>query len=176
MKLLQIEEYPDYYVSDEGNIYSCFNNKMRLLKPKITKIGYLQVCLYNQMKKRKYVSVHRLVAKAFIPNPENNPQVNHRDGNKQNNAIANLEWVTSSENIVHSYKILKRKPTWKNKKGRENPNSKIVIQLKDTNSIAEFENAHEVQRKLKIPASHVCDCCLGKRKTAGGFSWKYKNE
>ena len=74
MKLLQIEEYPDYYVSDEGNIYSCFNNKMRLLKPKITKIGYLQVCLYNQMKKRKYVSVHRLVAKAFIPNPENNPQ------------------------------------------------------------------------------------------------------
>lgn len=66
--------------------------------------GYLRVRIHTSFKNR-YLSVHRLVAKAFIPNPENKPQVNHKDGNKLNNDVSNLEWVTPKENINHAWRM-----------------------------------------------------------------------
>lgn len=102
-----------YQISDVGRVKSldqyikCKKNNKRLIKGKILKTyinenGYEWVRLYNNTK-RKIYRVHRLVAEAFIDNPENKPCVNHKDGNKENNKLDNLEWCTHSENMKHAF-------------------------------------------------------------------------
>ena len=96
-----------YEVSNTGKVRSLNYNKtgkIKELNQKIDKYGYCIVILHMD-KKQKYPTVHRLVAKAFIPNPDNLPQVNHIDGNKQNNNVDNLEWCTNSENVQHAFDI-----------------------------------------------------------------------
>ena len=90
-----------YLVSNTGEIRSLKYNKN--LKPFLTHWGYLRIVL-NKDKKTKTTFVHRVVASAFIPNPDNKPQVNHIDGNKQNNRVENLEWVSDKENKIHGFK------------------------------------------------------------------------
>jgi hypothetical protein len=92
-----------YQVSDLGNIKSLFRYKITL-KQKICKTGYLSVALYLN-KKPKWFLTHRLVAQNFILNPENKPEVNHKDGVKSNNVVYNLEWTTKSENGLHAVDI-----------------------------------------------------------------------
>ena len=92
-----IENYPNYQISNLGRVRNKIKN--RIIKPSFNnKTGYLQNILCKNNKKKLFL-VHRLVAEAFIPNPENKTQVNHKDRNKENNKIDNLEWVTISENI-----------------------------------------------------------------------------
>lgn len=93
----KIEGYENYEVSSCGNIRK---NGKTIIKPEVHHKGYLRVDLFRD-RNRKHMKVHRLVAEAFIPNPENKPQINHKDFNKQNNCIDNLEWVTNSENHDH---------------------------------------------------------------------------
>ena len=88
-----------YQVTSWGRIY-CVDSEKYLRQEEHAK-GYLRVDLYGKDGKRKHHKVHRLVAKAFIPNPDDKPQVNHKDGNKQNNSFTNLEWVTDEENKAH---------------------------------------------------------------------------
>mgnify|MGYP002622098599 CR=1 FL=1 len=92
-----------YQVSDLGRVRSFHNQYGRILKPIVTSHGYAQVTLAKNGTMRSR-HIHMLVAKAFIPNPENKPQVNHIDGNPMNNRLENLEWVTSQENIRHAYR------------------------------------------------------------------------
>lgn len=98
----QIIGYPGYEISIWGNVYH--NGKLIKIRERGKNSKYLRVDLYNK-KGRKTFSVNRLVAEAFIPNPENKPQVNHIDGNVHNNSITNLEWVTAKENIEHRITI-----------------------------------------------------------------------
>ena len=106
-----IEGYEGLYqVSNLGRVKSIYGwcgnrfvKRTKILKLKINNKGYTKVYLYKN-KKSKMFFVHRLVAMAFVPNPNNLPQVNHKDGNKLNNSIGNLEWCTCSENIKHAYK------------------------------------------------------------------------
>lgn len=103
-KVYSIEAARQIYRS-EGRIYETATRKLRELTTEETPKGYLRVYLYKNGK-RKHHKVHRLVAHAFIPNPEHKSQVNHIDGNKKNNSVTNLEWVTDEENKLHRNKIL----------------------------------------------------------------------
>ena len=98
-----------YKVSNLGNVYS--NKHKRILKPYKVRKGYLRVDLFGSKFVRKHQKVHRLVAMAFIPNPDNKPQINHIDGNPANNCVTNLEWCTNDENQKHAQK-LREKQKW----------------------------------------------------------------
>lgn len=100
-KLRVLDLFSGYTIREDGLVVSRFG---RPIKHQVGKNGYVRVELWNCSSGRKYL-LHRLLAHAFIPNPENKPQVNHIDGNPQNNALNNLEWVTQSENQLHAYKI-----------------------------------------------------------------------
>lgn len=97
----------NYYVRSNGDIFS--TNRMVYLKPKINTDGYHVVALSDDTMKSVYISVHRIVAMAFVYNPENKPQVNHIDGNKTNNWTHNLEWTYNWENMLHASTIGLRK-------------------------------------------------------------------
>ncbi|MBA7543629.1 hypothetical protein ES705_35964 [subsurface metagenome] len=95
-----IEGFEDYLISSSGKVYSLITNKY--LKPRVGYHGYYQVGLYKSGKQYfKFIS--RLVAGAFIPNPDNKLQAHHIDGNKLNNDVSNLEWVTCSKNLLHAF-------------------------------------------------------------------------
>lgn len=147
--------------------------KEKILSPCISTNGYRIVSL-NKDKKRIKMSIHRLIATAFIPNPENKPFVNHINGIKTDNRIENLEFVSASENIKHAYNIGLMKPTALGKFGKNNSGSKKVYQFdKSGNFIGEHFGISEAGRNTNICPSHICQCALMKRKYAGGFIWKY---
>lgn len=97
-----LKGYSSYYITPCGKVYSTTATKLRLLKPGVKRAGYRFVGLTNDLNERKYEMVHRLVANQFIPNPENKPTVNHKNGNKSDNHVQNLEWCTFSENSIHA--------------------------------------------------------------------------
>lgn len=144
-----------YQVSNLGNVRSLFRYKKQL-KPCKNNIGYLYVNLYKN-KKIKRLSIHRLVAKAFIDNPENLPQVNHIDGDKFNNNISNLEWVTASQNVSHRFKELGQKPFKKYKNGEFDFNSKEGMKKYSKNYYKKNkEKILEYQRKWRISKKQNC--------------------
>lgn len=110
--------------------------------------------------------VHRLVAEAFLENYDDKLDVNHKDGNKQNNCVDNLEMMTRSENQLHAYNVLKRKT-----------NGKAILQYDlQGNFIKEFESACVASRETRICRSSINDCCRARKncKTAGNYIWKFK--
>lgn len=135
----------------------------RILKPCKDSRGYLYVNLCKEGK-RKTCRIHRLVAQAFIDNPDNLPEVNHIDEDKENNAIENLEWCTSKDNInfgTHNQRMAEKK-------------SKPVIGIhKITGLILEFSSTHEAERQTGIAQGNICRCCNRKYKSAGGYYWMY---
>lgn len=134
------------------------------------KAGYLY---YSLCKKgnRKKMKAHRLVAIAFIDNPENKKEVNHIDGNKQNNHVSNLQWCTQSENTLHAYKTGLMKP----KKGVKNRRSIPVLQYDmNGNFISRFNGVREAMRETGCDVGDICACCKGKKKHVKKYVWKYE--
>ena len=112
-----IEAAPRYEISVLGKVRSFCSGSARILSPFVQGSGYHQICIFSSPGVPIRPLVHRLVAEAFIENPDELPQVNHKDGNKLNNAASNLEWVTASENLKHSYRSGIHKPSRKEPKG-----------------------------------------------------------
>jgi hypothetical protein len=156
-----------HMVSDLGRIKSLINNKIR----KQLKSKYLLVKLTSN---NSPAQVHRMVAIAFIPNPENKPEVNHKWGNKYDNRATELEWNTKSENKLHGIYVLGAPINpMIGKFGALNHKSKAVICL-DTKE--EYGSAREAARLLKITYSSIAETCAQKRKSAKGLKFMYKED
>lgn len=151
-----------YSVTEDGKVFSHIGAK-KLLKGGITK-GYRHYTLCKNGVKY-YLRSCRIVAETFIKNEFNLPQVNHIDGDKLNDTIYNLEWVSEKDNITHAIDT-----GLKYVHGEDNPNSKRV-QCITTGEI--FNCIIDGARKYKIGASHISDCCKGKRNHVGKYEWKY---
>lgn len=143
----------------------------RLLKPTKNPFGYVYVILSG----RKHIFVHKLVANAFIKNPENKPFVNHVNGNKEDNRLWNLEWCTRSENQLHGYRtgLLKVNKTALGKKGALSPHSKPISQYKDGIFIKNWSCQSEAADVLGLSQGNINSCLNGKYKHTGGFTFKY---
>lgn len=167
-----------------------------ITRPMVSKVGNLTVRTYAgktlspQQYPNKYwfiglskdgevsqLNLGRLIATIFKRPPVGNEQVNHMDGDSSNNRESNLEWVTPSENILHSYRVLNRKPSDSglSRRGEKNVDSKKILQCDlQGNVIKEWPSMGEISRELGISQPFVSACCRGINKTAKGFTFKYK--
>lgn len=176
---IMLEEYPKYLIYPDGRVYSMHRNKF--LKQSKKKTGYLAVSILNSKKEEKTMSVHRLVAIAYVPNPDNKPQVNHKDGDKTNNNYLNLEWVTASENQKHAYKNnlntfseIDRINLKIIQENRKRPVFKID---KNTNRIlCGYNSIKEAGAQNHIDYKLIHAVCKGKQKTTYGHKWAYKED
>ena len=156
-----------YKVSNFGRVFSKRLNK--IMKQQTNAYGYNRVCIYEDTKHYKRMLVHRLVAELFIDNPDNLPQVNHKDENKQNNVVSNLEWCTHEYNNTYGTRLERVRDKQINGK-----KSKPVLQFDlNGNLIKEWKSINECGRN-GFNQGAVAACCQGKRKTHKGFIWKYK--
>lgn len=160
-----IEGYEGLYqVSNLGRVHSLYKNL--ILKGSEDSWGYLQVKLYkNGIKSNK--KMHRLVAQAFIPNPENKPEVNHIDEDKTNNKLSNLEWSTAKENSNHGTR------TERMAKTRSIP---ILATNLKTGESKEYYSTKECARQLGLDKSNIAKVLKGRYKQTGGYTFKYLNE
>ena len=145
-------------------------HKEKILKGWVQNTGYLTVALKN----KKY-SVHRLVANAFIPNINNYPIINHKDGNKLNNKVENLEWCTYKHNNSEAIRLGLNKLKYNSYENRIRA-KKINQYDLNNNFIKSYECSTDAQKELKINSRNIRNVCKGKRKTAGGYIWRYANE
>lgn len=173
-----------YAVSSFGRVVSyalTINNGNRtikrgplLLKPRINKLGYYRVSIYRGKRISSTYFVHRLVALAFIDNPDGLPSINHKDENPGNNRVENLEWCTQKYNCnygSHNLKISETKRKWSYQ-------SKPVVQLSlDGTILGTFPSAASAARSIGANiAACIARCCKKQRKTCNGFMWMYMDE
>lgn len=172
-----------YQISNMGRLKSFKSDPSgRILSLKNRKGDYLSIVLCYGTK-RRYTRIHRLVAEAFVPNPHNKPEVNHIDGNKQNNRADNLEWVTRTENHRHAIKM-NPNILWGIVKYNRFTRPKTIQQFSlDGNFVAEYPNAAEASRVTGICQRNILQVANrdeyrpGKtRSQAGGFIWRFKPE
>ena len=171
-----------YQASDEGLIRSvtrCIKTKrgvLRRLDGHIMKLtethnkdnphGWYLVCNLQKEGSIKLWAIHTLIAMTFIPNPYNYPMVNHKDGNKQNNRVENLEWVTAKMNSQHAYATGLSKPI-------RNP---IACFTKDGSLVGEYESIKDASRKTGLGYDGIYHCIVGDTRTGHGYIWKRKSE
>lgn len=151
-----------YEVSNKGDVRNIATGK--LLKRRSNGNGYVRIELWKNHKGKKYY-MHRLVAEAFIPNPDGKTEVNHKDLDTSNNAVENLEWVSSSENTIHAIdnKALK---AWGNEA------MPIIARRLDSGCTIQFRSISEAERVLGT--RHITDVLKGKRRQAKGYTFAYK--
>ena len=180
-----------YQVSDAGRVRSLdrINSKGKRCRGSIRKLccnrnGYKYVNLCKDGKSHNFL-VHRLVASAFVVNPEEKPTVNHINENKHDNRASNLEWMTLAENLrygAHNARAIANKPDMSGvrhfnygKRGAESHTHKgkvFGISIEDPTKIIEFDTAATASRVLGVNSGRLCEAIKGKRKSYGGYYWR----
>lgn len=173
----EVEGYEGLYeVSNLGRVRSLVDNhgsvrkEPKVLKGEKKRDGYLFVILYKDGK-RKTFSVHRLVANAFIPNPQNLREVNHKDEDKTNNRVQNLEWCSHEYN--NNYGTRNQRVAEKRRGVYNTRTSKAVISTDEFGNEEYFPSLMEAERRYGFKNGHICDCLKGKLKTYKGRTWRY---
>lgn len=156
--MVDIKGYEGIYaITSCGKVWSY--KRKKFLNPIRNQKGYERVFLSTN-KGGKNFPIHKLVATAYIPNPNNFPQINHKDENKENNSVNNLEWCTNKYNSNYGTRNIRMaRAKWR---------KVLCIEL---NRI--FDSEKQAEAELKIGVSRISECCSGKNKTAGGYHWKY---
>ena len=179
-----IKGYEGYYqISNLGRVKSLnrtiirrdnkiYHQKEQIITPCINHKGYY-CCILRKEFKGYPKRVHRLVAENFLDNPNNLLQVNHIDGNKQNNNVNNLEWISNYDNMQHSIKMGLRDVIKITNKLRETNRREILQYDLDGNFIKQYNSIKEAETELHIPNQNIVKVCQGKRKMAHNFVFKY---
>lgn len=160
---------PNYLVSNTGRIRRDGSDRDHSIRDRK---GYFAVDLYENGK-RTTERVHILVAEAFVPNPDNKPMINHKDGNKHNNNAENLEWVTHKENCEHAWKTGLAKPSY-GMLGKSNPNGGRKgkrIRIVETGEV--FESSLDCEKAIDGNNRHINDCLKGRQRTHRGYHFEY---
>lgn len=152
-----------YEVSNLGRI-----RRVKIITPSKKKHGYMQVSLVDESGVRKSLRLHRIVAEAFLPNPDGKPQVNHRDENPENNRADNLEWATAEENTNYGSRTARAAA----KNGSKTPI--VQIDPKMLKVVAEYPGQSAAARATGISLASINACLRGKQRRAGGYLWEYK--
>ena len=163
-----IEDFPDYQVSNAGEVMSCKFEKEIILKPGMNNCGYLFVALCQNGIPKNHL-VHRLVLKAFVGKCPKGLEAHHLNGIKTDNRLFNLEYVIHSENQLHAFRTGLQTPS--------TPNEKAVIQRSKAGQlIAVYKSQSEASRKTGVGISSISYCCSGRYKTAGNFLWEFADQ
>ena len=163
-----------YQVSNKGQVKSIAKNKDLILKQSSkNKRGYSYptVDLYDKYGKMKTFRVHRLVSETFIPNPYNLPCVNHKDGDKTNNNVTNLEWCTYSENTKHAYDTNLISPHMEKAIEKRAKNCRKKVYCHQTNKV--YNSITEASRELSLSSSKVGEVCKGSIKQTKGYTFEF---
>jgi hypothetical protein len=169
-----IDGYPHYYVSNTGLVKSDFYNKEKILSPRTGVYGYLFVNLYNRNGKMKSVKIHRLVAKAFLPNPNNLPQVNHKNEDKTNNHYLNLEWCTARHNLTYNGLQKRQHDLQKRKIGAFDKDMNLIHYFQSGTEAAEYIVSIGRSKTFRSAVGNICYAAKSKKsKMNYGFLWRY---
>jgi len=179
-----LNKFPAYRIYEDGHVVRIKKRSQKdhyklpyTIKSFINRYGYIEYFLFDKSWDRRHKAQHRLIAEAFIPNPEAKPQVNHINGIKTDNRLCNLEWCTCSENELHSYRVLGKKSfrSAKGKIGYAYPGGThpvvqisldgVVLKKWFSPSVAAIEDGFSIKQ--------ISAVCTGRQKTHGGYVWKY---
>lgn len=182
MRQVDIKGFEDYQITDDGRVWSKKSNKW--MKTRLNKDGYPRIS-FHKGDKVLTLMIHQLVAKHFVPNPDNLPIINHKDENPMNNNADNLEWCTVAYNNTYGTRIErmiqnttgKKRPTTSVKmKNRIDESTPVCQYTLDNTLICEYPSINEAARKYNVVMQAISNCCRHKSKSSCGYIWKYKNE
>lgn len=147
-----------YAITEDGKVWSY--KRQKFLSPKINKLNRMSVMLCKGNDSHKMYSIHRLVAQAYIPNPDSLPEVNHKDENPMNNSVSNLEWCTGTYNVNYG--------TRNDRCGQPSRKPVYCVELDKT-----FISLREAAKAINVRPAAISHCLIGNSKICGGYHWRY---